>query len=187
MDKELYASLEQELRRAGATEIEADELTSLAARLRQLDDIISPIASESTPSKRSAWRNILFPGSTTLAGVALGMFLVIIAQSVLPSSLLFPVQRLSDNVAITIRPDYRGLVMMRRAQQVKQLLAQHAATPVVMATLADYRQQAKAYRLTAASYPAFEYCRHNLEQAAAIAPAQVRQAINSTLLTLDHV
>ena len=77
--------------------------------------------------------------------------------------------------------------MMKRAAQVKQLVAAHASSSLVLATLADYRVEASAYKAISAHYAVFEYCKNNLEQAASIAPATERQAINKSLLSLQSV
>jgi hypothetical protein len=77
--------------------------------------------------------------------------------------------------------------MMRRAQQVQQLVAGHAGSPVVLATLADYRTEASAYKSTSTNYAMFEYCKTSLRQAAAAAPNPERQAIDKALLALGDV
>ena len=77
--------------------------------------------------------------------------------------------------------------MMKRAQEVKQLIAEHANSSLVLATLADYQTKASAYKSVSANYAVFEYCKNNLQQAAAIAPSPERQAINKTLLSLQNV
>lgn len=176
-------SLRKELELAGATDSEIKELLPLASRLKQLK------SSKAVPRRRhrTRWQSLLPVGITSLTGLAMGMALVILSQSVLPGSLLYPVQKLSDNVSMSVDPAYRGTVMMKRAQQVKQLIAEHASSNLVLATLADYQTEATAYKSAPANYTVFEYCKSNLQQAANMAPALERQAINKTLSSLNDV
>ncbi len=173
-------SLGEELKSAGATGPEIKELSSVATSLRQLKNR----GPGSYPTKR---KKLLPIGVATITGLALGMALVILSQPVLPGSLLYPVQKLSDSVSTSLDSGYRGTVMMKRAQEVKQLIAEHANSDLVLATLDDYRHEASAYKSISANYAVFEYCKANLQQAAAIAPGPERQAINNTLLSLSNV
>jgi hypothetical protein len=169
--------LRKELLAAGASAAEVKELLPIASKISLLGD--SP--------KTNHWLRIVKPMAFIASGLALGMFVVIISQAALPTSLLYPVQKLSDSVAISVHSQYRADVMMKRAQQVNQLVANHANSKQVLATLADYSSEAAAYKSTAhANYSAFEYCKTNLQQAAAAASPDVRQAISSSLQPLEN-
>ena len=174
-------SLRGELKSAGASGREIDELVAVAGNLKQLKNSGKP------RQPRSRWATIIPAGITALSGLALGMALVVFSQTALPGSWLYPVQKLSDKVAIAARPQYRGTVMMRRAQQVQQLVAKRAGSPVVLATLADYQAEASAYKSTSTNYAMFEYCKTSLRQAASAAPNPERQAIDKALLALGDV
>ncbi len=181
-------NLRNELRSAGASDSEVSELAVLANDLKQLkkskDWLSIPLPQD---RQQNRWKKFIPIGLTSLTGLVLGMMLVILSQTVLPNSPLYAVQKLSDNVAIAVSPVYRGTVMMRRAQEVKQLTAEHANSSLVLATLADYQTEASAYKSVSDNYPVFEYCKSNLQQAAAIAPNPERQAIDKTLLSLQNV
>jgi hypothetical protein len=186
-DRSSY-NLRKELKSAGAHSLEISELVAVAGNLKQLKSVGKPSAKPAAPyQRRSRWAIIVPAGLTALSGLALGMALVIFSQTVLPGSWLYPVQKLSDNVAIAVHPQYRGTIMMRRAQQVQQLVAGHAGSPAVLATLADYRAEASTYKSTSANYAMFEYCKTSLRQAAVIAPNPERQAIDKALLALGDV
>jgi hypothetical protein len=175
--------LKKELAEAGASRREASELAVLANELGQLEG--QPAAAQVKPSRRL---KLLVPfGSVALAGIVIGMMLVIFSQAVLPGSPLYAIQKLSDSVAVSADSGYRGTVMMKRAQQVQQLVASHASSRTVMATLADYQHEAAAYKASGSNYAAFEYCKSSLQKAAAIAPASQRQAINASLESLQSV
>jgi hypothetical protein len=183
MNKRSHTQLAEELKAAGASASETRELAAVAGSLKQLKGH-EPAAA----GRRSGTLRTLMPyGFTSLAGIAAGMTLVILSQTVLPGSWLYPVQKLSDNIAVSVHPDYRGTIMMKRAQEVRQLIAGHAAPNVVLAALSDYKNEAYVYKSAPANYAAFEYCKANLQQAAAIAPNSERQAIENTLSSLNNV
>jgi hypothetical protein len=183
MKQRASRTLQKELTEAGASPREVGELTILARELGQMER--QPAATPARSSRRL--RSLAIFGGVTLGGIAIGMALVIFSQTVLPGSPLYAVQKLSDSVAISADSSYRGTVMMKRAQQVQQLVAGHASSGTVMATLADYRHEAAAYKAAGANYAVFEYCKSSLQKAAAIAPASQRQAINASLESLQSV
>lgn len=170
-------NLHQQLISAGAKDTEIDDLLAVAAGLKTV------------PAKQhrrsNPWLGFGPLSLTALAGIVIGMALVIFSQTVLPGSRFYAVQKLSDNLAISIGPGYRGTIMMKRAQQVKQLVASRASSSVVLAALNDYQAEAAAYKSVPANYSVFEYCRANLQQAASSAPVAERTAINRTLDSLQ--
>ena len=179
---EHMSQLRQELRQAGASAAEVDVLVRIASQLDQLRQSHTTAASVS--SKRFV--RVFKPLAFTAAGLVVGMLLVAVAQTVSPTSFLYRVQQLSDKAAISIHPSYRATVMMKRAQQVNELVAGRASSNRVLATLADYTAEASAYKSTPhANYAAFEFCKAALEQAATSSPSAVKQAITISLQTLD--
>jgi hypothetical protein len=183
MNTRQKSKLQIELRAVGASETEIGKLVSIANELGVLKNNHSAKRTQHSKHRHLA----LAVGIPSLCGLALGIFLVIASQTVLPGSLLYPAQRLSDNIAILVEPSYRETVMMKQANQVRELVTNRAPSSRVLATLADYRQQAASYQSVNSNYAAFEYCKHRLEQAASIAPSPERQAINSTLQSLNDV
>lgn len=181
-------NLREELKAAGASAAEVAELAGIAGNLKRLKTSSGSLPKPTLHSQRTGrWKTLIPLGLTSLAGLALGMAVVILSQTVLPGSRLYPIQKLSDKAAVSIDPVYRGIVMMKRAQEVKQLVARHADSNTVLATLADYKNEAAIYKSVPANYAAFEYCKSNLQQAAASAPNPERQAIDNTLLSLKNV
>lgn len=168
--------LRKELHQAGAKSSEINGLLSVATSLKLLKE----------PATGQTWFRLLKPVLATASALVLGAIIVMLAQSATPTSWLYPVQKISDTAAIKAHPQYRATVMMRRAQQVNQLVADHASSRVILSTLASYDSQAAHYRnLPGASYAAFNYCKTNLEQAKTAASPNVRQAIVSSLDSLD--
>jgi hypothetical protein len=173
--------LRQELLQAGAKTAEVKALLPIASRLELLAR--KQFAGVEATSSRLRFFRPLTVGAL---GLIIGTFLVIVSQSVLPTSWLYPVQKLSDSVAIDVHPQYRATVMMKRAQQVNGLVAGHSSRQKVLATLADYTNEANAYKaLPHANYAAFEFCKSNLEQAASAAPSPERAAITEALTSLQ--
>lgn len=178
--------LEGELRQVGASSAEVAELLPIATKLRLLANKESA-ATETFPVRRQK--------SDSLKPIAIGVIIlvaaltvvVLLSQSVLPGSPLYPVQEFSDKVAVALHPAYRSNVMMRRARQVRLLVEQHASSDLVLATLADYQTEASTYQTKSANYEAFEYCKDNLQQASAIAPGPVRPTIDKVLASLKDV
>lgn len=178
--------LEMELLHVGASKAEVKALLPLAARLGELR--VEDVPQVGMPTARSHKLRLFRTLAFTAAGIAACLILVASSQSVMPTSWLFPVQKLSDNVAMSIHPQYRATVMMKRAQQVNYLVSTHASTPQVLAVLKDYDHQAGAYKtMPHANYAAFEFCKSNLQQAAKTAPAHERQAIVASLQPLNDI
>ena len=172
--------LKEELRQAGAKPSEMSELTHIATQLKQLS------SSPNIARKQRLGMSIFKPIVLACSGVIIGAIIVMFSQSVEPTSWLYPVQQLSDAVAMKTHPQYRATVMMRQAQQVKELVQVHAPSQVILATLQSYQTVATKYEaMPHANYSAFDYCKANLEQAETIAPTNIRQAINISLDSLD--
>jgi len=179
-----HDQLAQELQIAGASDTEVRDLLPIASRLTQLQHPRS--AAEMNRAGSNHWLRILKPAAYTLSGLALGILLIVMSQTVSPTSVLFPVQKLSDDVAVHADPNYRAIVMMKRAQQVNQLVRGHASAAQVLAVLNDYTSEASIYKSSPhADYAAFEFCETNLHQAASAASPAVRKAIFASLRTLD--
>jgi len=182
MKRERQATLRRELLGAGASAAEADELAGLAQRLSALGTV-----PERRPERRKAAARFGLLPAASVAVVALlvGMAVVAFAQASLPGSWLYPVKRVSENAVVAADPGYRATLMMRRADEVRQLVADDAKPGAVSATLGTYRAEAVAYK--AENYPAFAYCRSNLQQAEKHAGAQEKQQIAAVLKTLGDI
>lgn len=174
----------------------AKELKAVGAKPADIDNLL-PIASKMSLLKRSKknidtrmarrWLKVTKPVAFVASGLIVGMFLVMVSQAVLPSSWIYPVQKFSDSIAVNLHPAYRATVMMKLAQQVKQLVANKANSKLVLATLADYQTEASAYKTMTSNYAAFEYCKNNLRQAATMTSGTEHQAIDNSLQSLKDV
>lgn len=182
MNDHQYTRLSKELRMAGASDNEIEALLPIASSLKLLRGLPKAGDAYKRRQPRFVKTVCLAVAGSCLAVVAL----VIVSQLVSPTSWLYGVQKLSDNLAVAIHPSFRATVMMKRARQVNELVRAHADTSKVAAALADYTDEAIAYKsMPHADYAAFEYCRSNLEQAASLAPPTERQAILQSLRPLE--
>ena len=177
------AILSKELDLAGAKRSEKGGLIEVANQLRTLNSPRS--AYVNAKSSRPWWQRwpVAQLGLSALIGLSLGASIVAYSQTSLPGSWLYPAKRVSEKVAVVLDPSYRATLMMRRSQEVEELIGAHASKPVVLAILADYRTEAAAYK--SPNYAAFEYCKNNLEQAAKAAPPPERSAIADALSSLQ--
>lgn len=177
------AILNKELGLAGAKRSEAGGLIEVADRLGTLKGSHSTYAKAN--SSRPWWQrwHVAPLGMSALIGIFLGASLVAYSQASLPGSWLYPAKRVSEKVAVVFDPSYRATLMMRRSQEVEELIGMHASKRIVLATLADYRTEAAAYK--SPNYAAFEYCKNNLEQAAKVATSPEQSAISDALSSLQ--
>lgn len=175
-------NLEQELQAAGADPGLARELVALAGQVSQLKGREpKPL----TPKSLTKRRPRIFAPLTILvatAGLALGVVLVAFSQTSYPGNVLYPVKRASESLAVSVAPDYRGTLMMRRAGEVKHLVARHHDARLVMTALAEYKVEVAAYKTN--NYATLEYCKSNLQQAETMAQGQEHQAIADTLASV---
>jgi len=179
MKKHAQDTLRQELLGSGATIAEANELLQVAGKLRTLK--AAPMAAIRKP----LWLRLLPTAAVAAIVLLIGTSTMAFAQSSLPGSWLYPVKRLSENTAVAVDPGYRATLMMRRADEVRQLIAADASFDTVNATLAQYKVEAAAYKT--ANYSAFEYCKTNLQQAERSASPSEKQMIAGVLKGLGDI
>jgi len=176
--------MRRELYTAGATTAEVDDLLLIADSLRLLRHSNSVV--ERKNRSRRGIKMIVVPAAYVLIGIMVSTFIAVIAQVASPDSWLFPVQKASDNVAVMLHPQYREVIMMRRADQVRELAVNESSARAQLGALTSYMEVADEYKNQPhADYAAFRYCESQLSQAAKTATPQVRQAINRSLYSLD--
>ena len=183
--------LERELRAGGAGPDEARELARLAEKLpglRQLPLVATPpglavgrrFARRRLGLQRS--RRTLALAATAAAAVLVTGGLIAAAQSALPGTALYPVKRGTEQVAERFAPGMHDEVMMRRADEVNELVARHGRTAMIDATLASYEQAVVSD--PNGSYAARDYCAGMLKSAAKQADPATRAKIMASLSRL---
>jgi hypothetical protein len=186
MKPDVRYSIQDELQSAGANPGESTELERLATSLSRLKGTEPPGAPNfrltgrqlSRQLFRRPWPHVL----SAAAGVLLGVVLLAVAQSTVSGSWLYPLKRASEAITIQVAPSYRATAMMRRAEEVQQLVAHRGQPQLITNTLSDYRQTALAYKTK--NYAAMEYCQRSLQQAETTATGPERQEIAATLSQL---
>ena len=183
MKRSLNSDLNQELQAAGAKPEDAAQLVALATGITRLKTTGPQLApSRSSRQSHFQWWPLL---PAAAGGLFAGLILVALAQTSFPGSWLYPVKRASETVALQTQPAYRGVVMMRRAQEVRELVTTNANPSLVTSTLHDYATDAVAYQAQSTeNYAAFRYCQSNLQQAESQARGSERQEIAATLASL---
>ena len=187
---EQESTLEEELISAGATAAEAENLARLARRLpatRQLPLMQAPASL--LEGKRIARRRglvrissrvAMLVGSMATAAIVAAV-VVVAAQGAMPGDALYSTKRASEAVALRIDPGFHDQMMMRRADEINQLVASGSNNNLIAATLASYDQSVT--HDPAASYAARDYCAGMLEHAAAHAnPAMRSQILQSVAM-----
>ncbi|HUD11417.1 MAG TPA: hypothetical protein VMS08_03330 [Candidatus Saccharimonadia bacterium] len=176
--------LEKELEQSGATQDEARTLANYAQSLRQLKDSepkLRPLNVGTLHSHklRPGRTRMLATGLTVIGTLVAGIAIAAVAQTSIPGNFLYPVKRVTENVAVTLQPNYRGVLMMRRAQEVAQLVALHKNPGLVNETLQSYKTDVADYKGN--NYADFEYCENSLAQAQSMSQGSERLAIATTL------
>jgi len=187
MNRDNHEPLEAQLQQAGATERESKELARLARSLHHLQgqepkraaSAATPMPPQVRPPYR---RRMVSVGLAAIGSILVGVALAAVAQTTYPGTLLYPVKQLTESVAVAIQPNYHGVLMMRRAQEVKQLVALHRSPSLVNATLQNYKAQVARYK--GGNYADFEYCENTLRQAEALASGSERLAIAATIASV---
>lgn len=187
MNAKQKSKLQHELRSVGATYEEIGRLVNIASSLGRLKSEHRQSLQPRHEWQHSKLKTLCMFAVSSLSSLAIGMMLIIFSQAVLPGNILYPLQRVSDTVSASVDHSYGGTVMMKRAEQVRQLISEHAPPGLVLTTLADYEIEASAYKHTASNYAAFEYCKNSLQEASTMALPAEKQAINTTLRSLNDV
>ena len=183
MNKVTHTVIRNELIEAGATRREATDLALLATNLAQLksDCSFKPSWLHSVVLLRR--RRFTFAVSVLAAALLIVMVGVCLkAQSSLPGSKLHAVKQRSEDYVAWINPDFNKTIMMRRAQEVNDLVAAHASTNLILSTLNDYKSDVWTYNIHDAGV--LQYCRNKLQTAAPNATPEVKDAISRTLGSL---
>lgn len=162
----------QELRAAGATASEIEDLTTIAMQLGKLQRV---------NRKHSARLSIV-----GLATVTSLVVLFLASEHATPGNPLYAIQMTSDSVVASIHPSYRGTIMMHRAATVNQLVHAQAPTKEVLTALSAYQEEAGTYQgMPTKNYDAINQCKASLLTASRDAAAPVKQAIDKVLASLD--
>lgn len=168
--------LQEELLAAGASAEEVRELAGLAARLGRLS-----APEPFLPTLHAGWSWPHAIGLAAASGMAffvIGGAMVAAAQTSQPGSALYPVKRASENVMMTMNPDYADSVMMHRADEIDVLAAAHSSQDMVMEQVSSYKEMAPKTHPDPATR---DYCAEHLKHAASLTSGSEQRAIQDAM------
>ena len=173
--------IRNELIEAGASRTEVNELALLASDLGKLKgdhSFVRPTHIRHRITFRHKNPVFAFTALTAcLLIVVVGIGLL--AQRSLPGGRLYSVKQQSEDAIAVVDPGFQKTVMMRRAQEVNDLVALHASPDLILATLDDYQSDVWTYKISDAQV--LHYCRAKLQAAAPNATPEVKDAISRTI------
>ena len=179
--------IRNELLAAGASEYDALELSMLATIVAQLE--------KKQSLKQLSWLQFMFMFRKRslaygLSAITAAVFIAVVgftvlAQSSLPGSKLYSVKIWSENSIAMVHPEFKKTMMMRRAQEVKDLIATHASSRLIIATLDDYHSDVRTYKIM--DQRVIDYCSNKLRSATPNASPEIKAAIEKAIGTIQNV
>lgn len=176
-------SLERELYLAGAS---GEDMPSLLRAAESLSVVSAPFA---TSRRKSGFQNARFLVSLFIGAMVLvlsGSVLSTVARQSLPGDLLYAYKRLNEKIATKIEPELRPVVMMRRSDEVHNLVLQGASQDVVLASVDAYVDELERAHREAGKTQEYErakeYAILALSRARAESRGRVRHSIERAIV-----
>lgn len=128
MNENNLKNLINELKKEGALEKEAEDLAFLSKNLSNLysfernKDIKIRFLQQNLPEKNKFFiKRQMFVTAFLSLILLLGFTSVVGAQNSLPGQPLYPIKKLSENIFSFIKPDFKGEILKRRSEEIKEL------------------------------------------------------------------
>lgn len=116
---------------------------------------------------------ILFTGAT-----------VVNAQKSLPGEALYKVKRLSENVAVGIKPEFKNEILLRRSKEIKNLAEKKKADSFIKGTVEEYKNELKdKEKLNPVK---IEESQKNLEEARKESSGEDKKEIEKALIQTEN-
>ena len=188
--------LTKELKIRGLSQAQADELGEVAGSLRQIgrfprsEEVKEQFLVRLLGARKKesfAWSRLFAPAVAfvlILAVLASGS--VVLAQKSLPGDFLYPVKRLSENAAVSLNPEFEQKIVVRRSQEVKDLVEQKEDPGLVKDTLDDFSKDSQKAKSEGHANGNIEEGVRNLEDARERSSDDERRQIEETLKTLEE-
>lgn len=188
--------LVKELKIRGLSQTEAEELDEVAKSIGQIGRF--PRSEEvknqflvkllGTRKKESlAWPHLFAPAvAFGLILVVLASGSVVLAQKSLPGDILYPVKRLSENVAVSLNPDFEQEIVVRRSQEVKDLVEKKENPELVKNALDDFSEDSQKAKNKGKTNGKLEEGVRNLQDAREKSSDDERKQIEETLKKLEE-
>src|SRR3989344_2268940 len=188
--------LVKELKIRGLSQTEAEELGEAAKSIGQIGRFTRSnevkeqflIKLLGTKEKQSfVWPRLFAPAiAFVLILAVLGTGSVVFAQKSLPGDVLYPLKRLSENVAVSLNPALEQEIVVRRSQEVKDLVEQKEDPELVKDTLDDFSKDSQKAKSEGNANGNIEEGVRNLEDARERSSDDERRQIEETLKKLEE-
>ena len=188
--------LEKELKIRGLSQTEAEELGQVAKSIGQIgrfarsEEVKEQFLVKLLGTKKQelfAWPRLFAPAvAFVLILVVLGAGSVVFAQKSLPGDFLYPVKRLSENVAVSLNPELEQEIVVRRSQEVKDLVEQKEDPELVKNTLDDFSEDSQKAKSEGHANGNLEEGVRNLEDARERSSEVERKQIDEALKKLEE-
>ena len=188
--------LVKELKIRGLSQTEAEELGEAAKSIGQIgrfsrsEEVKEQFLVKLLGTKNKeafAWHRLFAPAVAfvlILAVLASGS--VVLAQKSLPGDALYPVKRLSENVAVSLNPALEQEIVVRRSQEVKDLVEKKEDLELVKNILDDFSEDSQKAKNKGQTNGKLEESVKNLEEAKIRSSEDERRQIEETLKKLEE-
>ena len=186
----------KELKIRGLFQAEAEELGGIAKNIGQIGGISrSEKVKEqflvkllgNRKKKSFAWPRLFVPSvAFVLILIVLGASSVVFAQKSLPGDFLYPVKRLSENVAVSLKPELEQEIVVRRSEEVKDLVEKKEDPELVKNTLEDFSRDSKKAKSKGHSNGKLEEGVKNLKEAKVKSSDDEKKEIEEALKKLEE-
>ena len=188
--------LAKELKIRGLPQAEVEELDQVAESIGQIgrfsrsEEVKEQFLVKLLGARKKesfAWPRLFAPAvAFVLILILLASGSVVFAQKSLPGDFLYPVKRLSENVAVSLRPELEQEIVVRRSQEVKDLVEQKEDPELVKNTLDDFSEDSQKAKSEGHTNGNLEEGVRNLEDARERSSESERKQIDETLKKLEE-
>ena len=187
--------LEKELKIRGLSQAEVDELGEVAKNIGQIgrfsrsEEVKEQFLVKLLGARKKesfAWPRLFAPAvAFVLILLVLASGSVVFAQKSLPGDTLYPIKRLSESVAVSLNPELEQGIVVRRSQEVKDLVEQKEEPELVKNALDDYSEDSQRARSKGQTDGNLEEGVRNLEEARERSSEDERRQIEDALKKLE--
>lgn len=188
-----------ELRAAGASRAEADQLIALIDDLKRTASSVpnrtvvptpeSLIRRAEQPGDRPWWQQLaLAPAGMLIALIAGGATFALAASRSLPGDWLYPVKRTVEQAVVQVLPSQEAAIVLRQSEDIKQSVERRPGYPPTAVTpVLEDIQRAAAHNQLPIEKAKQQQIEHNLYDAQKHATGSVQTAIGHTLQVVKDV
>jgi len=174
----------EELKQAGATQPEADNLGDFVKALKQPLLVRSRSFKlkklrelKTKPEKKYFfnWKRLFAPLTLGFASLTMAAGAVFASQGSMPGEPLYGVKRWSEKVFQTINPSFAARATQRRSEEIKQLVFKKSSEDLVKKSVKDFKETPVGTQTSKES-------QDNLQEAEAKATGNSKEEIHSLII-----